>query len=303
MTLKLSRLQRGVSYYDKDGKPTTQMQLLWQQTMERIEAAVNGLELALDAASRVEPASASKAFTADYNGTLDPTNQLPATARFVRLRDGVDVSGDATWSIVTQGTITGGTVTVTDGTATIPAGCTIPAATTITVRSVYAGVTVDVPWGVTKSNAAPPSTGGGGGASPPAQDTTFGSISGTSFTTISNTMTVTTGAVGRIDFAIDLETIAEAAANAGTFEVEFQWRHRPIAGAWTTVTAVLNDADAVVETESGFYYASNGFSNAMQNATGLSATTDYEVELQARRTGASPAKTITFAGTATATPS
>lgn len=299
MTLRLGRLNRGTAYFDKDGRPTTQMQLLWQQTMERIEAAVNGLQEALDAASTVQPASALKAFTATSGGTIDPSAQLPATVAFKRYRDGVDVSASATWTIQSQGGITGGTVTVSAGTVTIPAGVTVPPTTAVTVRSVYNGVTIDTPLTVTRTDAAAPATGSGGGTS--VNDTTFGSVSGTSMTTISDTMTVKTGSGGNIALALNLESIAAAAANDGIFEVELQWRWRPIAGSWTNVTAVLSSPSATVETESGFYYSTNGYVIASQSVTGLTATTDYEVEVQARRTGSSPAKTVSFSGTVTAT--
>jgi len=237
-------------------------------------------------------------FSADFTGVIGD-GQLPATANLNRLRGSTDVSTSTTWSIVSQGGITGGTVTVSNGVVTIPAGVAVPASTSITVRSVRDGVTIDTILAVTKTTAAPPSTGGGGGTT--VSDSTFGSVSGTSFVAISDLMTVKTGSGGQIALtAASIETIAPAASPTGTFTIELQWRWRTVGGSWNTLTARTNSADAVVETESGAFFAYRGSVTSNETVTGLSASTDHEVQLTARRTSASPTKTISFAGSAIA---
>lgn len=255
------------------------------------------VDLTTEATPRVE-GPPGLTFSADFTGVIGD-GQLPATANLNRLRGSTDVSTSTTWSIVSQGGITGGTVTVSNGVVTIPAGVAVPASTSITVRSVRDGVTIDTILAVTKTTAAPPSTGGGGGTT--VSDSTFGSVSGTSFVAISDLMTVKTGSGGQIALtAASIETIAPAASPTGTFTIELQWRWRTIGGSWNTLTARTNSADAVVETESGAFFAYRGSVTSNETVTGLSASTDHEVQLTARRTSATPTKTISFAGSAVA---
>ncbi len=57
----------------------------------------------------------------------------------------------------------------------------------------------------------------------------------------------------------------------------------------------------VVYAEEGFYYIEQGYISVSATVTGLSANTNYEVQLFAARDSSSPAKTISFGGTASAT--
>lgn len=43
MTLNLKRLEAQKSYFDANGRPTMQMQIFWQQTVEALESATNAL--------------------------------------------------------------------------------------------------------------------------------------------------------------------------------------------------------------------------------------------------------------------
>jgi hypothetical protein len=69
MTLRLERLQRGVAYFDKEGRATVQFQLHWQRTMEAIEASVNGIQTALDAAAAADAAALAAQTAADGANT------------------------------------------------------------------------------------------------------------------------------------------------------------------------------------------------------------------------------------------
>ena len=237
-------------------------------------------------------------FAADYLGMLS-AGQLPKNINVTRRRGGIDVSSSTTWSILSQTGISGATVTVSSsGVVTIPTGATIGLSSNIEVRSIRDGTTLDAHIGVTRNDAAPPSTGSGGGTT--VNDSTFDLVSGTSFVAISDLMTVKTGSTGQIQFAGALTTTCEAATPAGNFNVEMKWQYRTVGGTFADVaTAVNSDPDAATIFE-GFYYSEDGFIDCSPTKTGLSASTNYEVQLFARRTTSTPTKNVFFLGTASA---
>lgn len=257
---------------------------------------------------RHEPASSSKAFTANYLGALDPGSQLPATFVIKRFLGTTDVSGSATWSIETQGGISGGTVTVASGLVTIPSGCTIPASGTIKVKSSRNGFDIVSDIGFSRIDAAAPNTGGGGGGTV-VTDNTLNDISTTSMTQISDTMTVRTGATGRIDFGGSLGVVAAYGHPPGLFSTAAIWKYRVAGGgSYTDVGSEIAssepanmDGPKYTEDMIEYYDSTNGSINVAASQTGLSANTDYEVQLHARRTSSSPAKTLSFSGTVSAT--
>ena len=237
------------------------------------------------------------AFAADYLGVLS-AGQLPKTISVIRRRGGVDVSSSTTWSIISQTGITG-TVTISSiGIVTIPAGATIGTSSSIEVRSVRDGTTLDARIGVTRNDAPPPNTGSGGGTT--VSDSTFNSISGTSFTAISDLMTVKTGSSGQIQFAGALTTTCEAAAPVGSFNVEMKWQYRTVGGSFADVATAVNSDPDTSTTFEGDYFSEDGFVNSSPTKTGLSASTNYEVQLFARRTSSTPTKDVFFIGTASA---
>ena len=237
------------------------------------------------------------AFAADYLGVLS-AGQLPKNIGVIRRRGGVDVSSTTTWSIVSQVGITGTVTVSSSGVVSIPTGATIGTSSVIEVRSVRDGTTLDARIGVTRNDAAPPSTGSSGGTT--VSDSTFSSVSGTSFVAISDLMTVKTGSSGQVQFAGALTTTVEAAPAVGTFPVEMKWQYRTVGGTFADVaTAVSSTLDATTIFD-GFYYSEDGFIDCSPLKTGLSASTDYEVQLFARRTASSPLKDVFFIGTASA---
>ena len=236
-------------------------------------------------------------FAANYLGVL-ADGQLPKPINVIRRRGGVDVSSSTTWSILSQTGITGTVTISSSGVVTIPAGATIGLSSNIEVRSVRDGTTLDARIGVTRNDAAPPNTGSGGGTT--VSDSTFGSVSGTSFVAISDLMTVKTGPSGQIQFGGALTTSCPAASPAGSFNVEAKWQYRTVGGSFADVaTAVNSDPDTQTIFE-GFYYSEDGFVDCSPLKTALSANTDYEVQLFARRTTSSPSKSVFFIGTASA---
>lgn len=237
------------------------------------------------------------AFAADYLGVLS-AGQLPKNIGVIRRRGGVDVSSTTTWSIVSQVGITGTVTVSSSGVVTIPSGATIGTSSVIEVRSVRDGTTLDARIGVTRNDAAPPSTGSSGGTT--VTDSTFSSVSGTSFVAISDLMTVKTGASGQVQFAAALTTTVEAAAPVGTFPVEMKWQYRTVGGTFADVASAVSSTTDATTLFEGFYYSEDGFIDCSPLKTGLSASTDYEVQLFARRISSSPLKSVFFLGTASA---
>ena len=263
-------------------------------------------EIASDAAGngtpRHEPAAGTLSFTANNAGDLD-TGQLPKNLVLRRYNSVVEVTADATWTVVSQGSITGGTVTVTNGLVTVPSGCIIPLSTTIQIKSTLNGFDITTPIAVTRIDAAAPSTGSGGGTT--VTDSTFNAVSNTTKVALSDIMTVKTGAAGTITFAGLLSIIAASAANAGTFGARLRWKWRAVGGSFADVGAsdLAESAGAFVfhDTEIGAYFSEDGVISASDSKTGLTASTDYEVQLWGARDSASPAKTISFGGSVSAT--
>ena len=255
----------------------------------------------LQATSRHEPSDSSIVFTANYQGTLD-TGQLPKNVAFRRMSGNTDVSADATWTIDSQGGVSGVTVTVTSGLVTIPSGAIIPSGTVISVKSNYDGVDIYSNISLTRLDGAPPSGGSGSGTT--VNDSTFDSVSGTTLVGITDIMTVSTGSSGQIVFSAPLTIYAPAASPQGTFGAIGQWKYRPVGGSFSNAGTQADDtfgAYVYYDVDYASYFAYDGYISISATVTGLSANTDYEVQLFAARDSSTPTKTISFGGTASAT--
>jgi hypothetical protein len=241
-------------------------------------------------------------FTANITGAISPAEQLPKTVKVTRRLGGVDVSATTTFSILEHPGITGTSpVSIgSTGELTIAATAVIAATATIKVRTERDGLPLDIAVTITRTTLSGSGGGSGGGTS--VSDATLAGVSSTSMSDVSDILTVKTGSAGQIQLAASLTTIAAASAPAGTFDVYVRWRYRPVGGSWVDVGGgeVLNSATATVEVESGFYYTSDGEVVSSPTITGLSANTDYEVQLRGRRATSTPTKTINFAGSAVA---
>lgn len=249
-----------------------------------------------------DPAGASAVFTANYQGTLD-AGQLPFNIQIKRMSGTTDVSADATWSIITQGSISGGTVTVTDGVVTIPSGCSIPISTDIDVQSTYLGFDLIARISITRVDSPPPSTGSSGGGTT-VNDSTLNSVSGTTQIALSDVMTVKTGPSGTITFAGGLSVIVAAASPDGLYGVRMRWKYRPVGGSFSDVGSLISETsegDVLYDSELNRYFKTNGAVNVAATQTGLSATTDYEVQLWGAQRSGDNTKTLTFGGTVSAT--
>lgn len=259
---------------------------------------VLGISEVLAETSRHEPADTSTVFTANFAATLD-AGQLPRNIQFRRVSAGIDVSADATWSVVSQGAITGGTVTVANGVVTIPSGVTVPLSTSIVVQSVLDGVQIRSSISVSRMDSSTPSGGTGGGTA--VTDSIFDTVSGTALTAISDLMTVKTGTAGQLSFSAPLSIFAELASPDGQFGAVAQWRYRPIGGSFSNAGAQASStasANVFYDPDLDVYFATAGAINAAATVTGLTASTEYEVQLFAARVSSSPTKVISFGGTA-----
>jgi hypothetical protein len=282
---------------------------LWFDTDDNILYRWNGTSWGEDVADitsatlpRHEPSEVALQFTANFQGTLDG-GQLPDTIQFRRLRGSTDVSPTATWSIVSVSGITGVTVTVANGVVTIPTGAVIAPTGEINVKSARDGFEIISKVFVSRIDAAPPNTGGTSGGTT-VNDSTFDSVTGTTLTAISDLMTVKTGSAGQIVFSAPLSVIAAAADPDGTFGAIGRWRYRTVGGSFVDAGTQADETEpAIVEydLELDRYFRINGSISIGATVTGLSANTDYEVQLFAARDTSSPAKSITFGGTASAT--
>lgn len=266
-----------------------------------------GIEAGADVTANVvpfhNPSDVTTVFYAQAGGFTLDGGQLPRSINIDRIRGATNVSTSATWSIVDQGGITGGTVTVANGLVTIPVGVTLPSSAVIIVRSVRDGVTIESRITVIRQDAVPPLTGNGGGTS--VTDPTLNSVSGASYTELGR-VTVRTGSAGTITVGASAATSVEEGPATGTFPVTIRIGIRPIGGS-LTYQATATSSPSASSTNIGTvsepeYTSSNG--NVTSNPgtlTGYSANTDYEVILEGARTSGTPTKTVYFSGSLVAT--
>lgn len=226
-------------------------------------------------------------------------NQLPAFVNVTRLRGGENVSAFTTWSIAAASgcAVVIGTTGVAEVTAVTGSGG-------FTVRSVIDGVTIDGHVTLTKVLAAPPSGGSNGGTA--ASNTSFQTISTTSFVPLSAELALRTGTGGVLTLTAAFETIAVPATFVGTYEIEAKWQTRlSSGGSWADAgSAAASNPDATTFGEDdglGSVWPS-GEAGALSVAASasLAPSTDYLARLVARRTSASPVRVVSVSGVASA---
>jgi hypothetical protein len=243
---------------------------------------------------------------ADYLGAF-LTDQLPFYFNVVRRKGGDNVSDSTTWSVISQDGITGGTVTIdSTGYVTIPSGISMGSNASVVIRSVRDGITLETTAGITKLNAQAPTTGGSGGGTT-VSDSSFTSVTTTSFVDISDVMTVNTGSAGQIQFSAPLTVTATKASpeiDGPESNVEMKWQYRTSGGgSYADVASAVNsdpDVEIYYDVDSGLYLRNNGAITCSPLLTGLSSSTAYDVKLVARRTSSTVSKAISFTGTASA---
>jgi hypothetical protein len=258
------------------------------------------VDLTAVAVPYLEPSSRTINVNANYLGVVDSA-ALPIGFTVARYRGDTNVSATTTWSIVDKSPSDGGTVAVNStGAVSITA---ITKSFTFKVRAARDGVTLDALISVVRVDAAPPAPGSGSGSSGTTVfDTSFSPFSGSTAIAVSDLMTVKTGASGQIAFAADLEISTGASSPSGAWNAALQWRYRTIGGSWTNLSeagavslvSCYYDADALG------YIVEPGQVTSSPTVTGLSANTDYEVQLLARRSSGTT-RTLILSGNAVAT--
>ena len=127
------------------------------------------------------------------------------------------------------------------------------------------------------------------------QDSTFGTVSTTSFTAITDVLNVSTTASASLTFSGELTFQPQTLTN-GVYAIELIWRYRTVGGSFVDVgTATTSSTPA--EIDNGVLIITGEVSAAKVQGS-LSANTNYQVQLYARRTVSSPTNTIEFSGTA-----
>lgn len=260
------------------------------------------VDLTSAAVPRHDPASATVTLSSSHLGVIDPV-QLPSYVTIRRFRGSDDVTAAATWTIEDQGSVTGGTVTVSGGAVELPSGISVPPeGATIRVKSARDGFDLFSEITLQRNDAPIPNTGGGGTS---VNDSTVDNVSTASFVQVSDTMTVKTGASGVITFGGILSILAEAAAPTGTFGAVARWGYQLAAGGSTSYAgADIDDTGGVrvsFDSEFGIYRSRAGQINVGRTQGSLSPSTDYHIWLEMKRDSSSPAKTLSFGGGVTAT--
>jgi hypothetical protein len=267
---------------------------LWQKNCELIEAQFSDVFLALASISEVAPI----VIVADYTGVVNPADQLPYQVAIKRFSGDTDVTTLTAWSLTADAGITA-TIGASTGLLSITA---ITASGTITVSSIYNGITKTKLVPVTLSIGATPSTGSGGGGST-SSDTTFNSISSATHAAISDELTVTVGSSGTVTLNAASLTVRTTKDTTGTFPVYGLWRWWNGA-AWADVgTEVQSSPDCTLDYDSevGIYFFSpSGSLTVNTSKTGLGVGTSQKFQLYARNS--SGTRTMTFTGTASAIP-
>lgn len=124
-----------------------------------------------------------------------------------------------------------------------------------------------------------------------ASDGSYLDITGTAFTAITDVLQVRTDAAGDLFFSGHLNFEPQTLNNGG-YGAAAIWRYRTVGGSWTDVgTEIAQITGALVA--SGIL-DNPGEIDVSTSITTLSANTNYEAQLYARRLSSTPANTISF---------
>lgn len=227
-------------------------------------------------------ASTAEVFTGNYTGLID-AGQQPRNVKVTRYRGGTDVSASSTWTIQSA---VGCTASVNNSANSNGGLVTINNVTgngSVVVRSVRDGLVLESTISVTRSLSPPPQNGGGGG-SMNVQDSTFNTITSSAFTQITDTMTVSTGAAGELEFTAPLTLSVTNDGNQGLlYDIRMKWQYRAVgSGTWIDAAAEVASNPDPEAPSSGLGFGLPGNIVCSPTRTGLAANSDYEVRLLGR---------------------
>jgi hypothetical protein len=207
--------------------------------------------------------------------------QLPRTVGLTLKLGNTVVSADAAWSIVSAGAATA----TVDDTATSAAGnltvTALPSNADVIVSATYGGVTLRITVSFNRLLAPPPVSGSGGGTS--ASDTSIVDPASTSFTVVSDDLTITTGSGGQARLVANIDYNHFGGIGQ---RIIGRWQ-RNISGTWTDVGTEVSGTDSYREfdAESGSNFDYPGTLSIDQTITGLGASTSQSFRLRTRRSG------------------
>lgn len=207
--------------------------------------------------------------------------QLPRTVGLTLKLGNTVVSADAAWSIVSAGAATA----TVDDTATAAAGnltvTALPSNADVIVSATYGGVTLRITVSFNRLLAPPPVSGSGGGTS--ASDTSIVDPASTSFTVVSDDLTVTTGSGGQVRLVANVDYNHFGGIGQ---RIIGRWQ-RNISGTWTDVGTEVSGTDSYreLDAESGSNFDYPGTLSIDQTITGLGASTSQSFRLRTRRSG------------------
>lgn len=272
---------------------------LWFDTASGILKRWNGstwVSTADDTAANSPSISGLSKINIAANSSSETTTLLPQQRRVTAFRGTTEVT--ATWEVVSISTPAIEAAFGSGADANLLSVTKANAAGTITVRATFSnGAIVGGAISIERT-VAPPSTGGGGsGGTTTVTDASFDNPATTTHATVSDVMTVKASASGQLLFSV----VADYVNGGGTFPARLAVKPRyrlassAPGGAWT-------DAGAEVVGSNAYFYTSTppnqlpqpgdesypvpGEVLVNQTITTLTASQDYQVDLQARRAGA-----------------
>lgn len=261
------------------------------RTPEEVDETASGSDPGLATISEVAPI----VITADYQGAVDPSDQLPYEVAIKRFAAGTDVTTSTAWSM----TVDSGDITASIGAATGVLEITaIGSSGQITVSSVYQAIVKTRTISVTLSTATPPATGSTGGST--ATDTSFGVIASTTHTAISDELSVTVGSDGTVDLTATLSVNTARTGPDGAYPTYGIWRWWN-GSAWADVgteVAASPSTQVLEDVETGIFIVKKGTLTVNTAKTGLTASATEKFQFYARNfTGT---RTMSFSGTVSA---
>jgi hypothetical protein len=309
---RLPRLPRSEAIVDGAGKPLLALQRWWQSVMSKIEtqeatqdtiladlaavqaeqaAMLEDIAAALNLGNTVTPDIAPLTVNADHTGVV-LSGQLPRNVAATRYDGVTDVTTSATWSATT---LSGG-ITYTIGAATGIVNITaLESSSVVQITSVYEDISRSRILVVNRVLADPPPSSGGGSES--VYDSSITATNSASYGSANaGVLTLACGASGEIDLAAPLEFLSDG--SAGSYHAYGKWQYR-LSGdvTWIDAGAEVQSGLAAEVDSSGT--STSGAISINQTITGLTASSNYELQLLLRN--ASGTHTLSYSGTASAT--
>lgn len=218
---------------------------------------------------------------ADYLGAI--TTTLPKTQGYVLLKNGVDETTNATWSV----SVTSGTIAASIGSATGVLSLNTSSGSltnsVLTISAVLAGAERSLEVRVTKVLGAAPST-GGGGTGTSASGNVNGSTSTASMVAVGDELTVTTGSGGQVALSASYTFDNSSSGSYGEYAQWYWWNGSAYVTLGSEVAALQNWISATGEP---------GYGEITYTATGLGAGTSQKFRLYMRNSSGTVTRNIT----------